>query len=353
MDKVLTVIIPTYNMENYLHKCLDSLIIAEELMSQLEVLVINDGSKDRSSDIAHSYQDKYPDIFRVIDKENGNYGSCVNRGLKEAKGKYIKILDADDSFDNTCFESYLLFLSKLDVDMVVNDFVFVNENDEITQVKRYSLGKIGKEFEFSKRIGRTFYRKNLHMHAVAYKTENLRSHHYIQTEGISYTDQEWTYTPLFFVRKIAYFNGLLYRYLLGRKGQTVSTEVFNKNVFQDETCVLRKLEDYIKQKAVSDGGGWFLEKWIKANVEKCYRRYLVSSQPSSYDRIIDLDKKFMSLDSSVKSMVESLCLPFTNYKYIKIWHKEKESLSGILFTVSKYQSRIITDWLRKLKLYNR
>ena len=70
MNKILTIIIPTYNMEKYLRRCLDSLIIDEEGMKQLEVLVINDGSKDSSSQIAHEYQDKYPDTFRVIDKEN-------------------------------------------------------------------------------------------------------------------------------------------------------------------------------------------------------------------------------------------------------------------------------------------
>lgn len=90
MNKILTIIIPTYNMEKYLRRCLDSLIIDEEGMKQLEVLVINDGSKDSSSQIAHEYQDKYPDTYRVIDKENGNYGSCINIGLKEAKGKYVK-----------------------------------------------------------------------------------------------------------------------------------------------------------------------------------------------------------------------------------------------------------------------
>ena len=84
-------------MEKYLNKCLDSLIV--ENMNLLEVLIINDGSKDNSSNIAHVYENKYPNTFRVIDKENGNYGSCINRGIKEAKGKYIKVLDADDSFN--------------------------------------------------------------------------------------------------------------------------------------------------------------------------------------------------------------------------------------------------------------
>ena len=98
MDKILTVIIPTYNMEELLPRCLDSFLIKDKkLMQQVEVLVVNDGSKDNSSSIAHRYEKLYPHTFRVIDKENGNYGSCVNRGLQEATGKYVKVLDADDS----------------------------------------------------------------------------------------------------------------------------------------------------------------------------------------------------------------------------------------------------------------
>ena len=96
MDKILTIIIPTYNMSEYLDTCLKSLIIESNL---LEFLIINDGSKDNSLDIAKKYEKKYPHIFRTIDKPNGNYGSCINRGLKEATGKYVKVLDADDKFN--------------------------------------------------------------------------------------------------------------------------------------------------------------------------------------------------------------------------------------------------------------
>ena len=95
--KLLTVIVPSYNMEKYLLKCLGSLIVAPELMERIEVIVVNDGSTDRTSEIAHSFEVKFPGVFRVIDKENGHYGSCVNAGLKMASGVFAKILDADDS----------------------------------------------------------------------------------------------------------------------------------------------------------------------------------------------------------------------------------------------------------------
>ena len=133
MEKILTIVIPTYNMESYLRKCLDSLIIDDkDLFERLEVLVINDGSKDASSAIAHEYQDKYPHVIRVIDKENGHYGSCVNQGLKEASGVYFRILDADDWFDTETFTNFISLLLTLDVDLVVTDFIFVNSLGKVT-----------------------------------------------------------------------------------------------------------------------------------------------------------------------------------------------------------------------------
>ena len=119
MSKILSVIVPTYNMERYLDKCLGSLIINNEMLFQrLEVLVIIDGATDQSSAIAHSYQARYPEVFIVVDKTNGNYGSCINMGLDLATGKYIKVLDADDSFDTKSLEGYLKFLQSVDEDMI-------------------------------------------------------------------------------------------------------------------------------------------------------------------------------------------------------------------------------------------
>ena len=140
MEKILTIVIPTYNMQDYLRRCLDSLIVPEEQMKQLEVLVINDGSKDNSSAIAHEYQDKYPDTFRVIDKENGNYGSCVNRGLKEATGKYIKILDVDNRYANEEFVDFLKILSEIDVDLVVNDYVRIYNSFRVAETLDMPVG---------------------------------------------------------------------------------------------------------------------------------------------------------------------------------------------------------------------
>ena len=204
-------------MENYLESCLNSLLT--DNMSLIEVLVINDGSKDSSYDIAHRYETKYPEVFVVIDKGNGNYGSCVNVGLKKAKGKYIKILDADDCFNTRVFEAYLNAIKECDTDMVISDYVKVYPEIETIVSCDIPENKIVNFRELCKNNNIW----NLWMHNVAYKRELLLGIDYKQTEGISYTDQEWIFRPFTEVRTAIYFKLPLYRYTLGREGQTMSS----------------------------------------------------------------------------------------------------------------------------------
>lgn len=242
MEKILSIIIPTYNMEKYLRHCLDSLLIDEGL-DDVEVLVINDGSKDSSLAIAQEYQSKYPNTFRVIDKENGNYGSCINRGLKEATGKYIKVLDADDSFNNDVFQEYLSLLKTIDIDLLLSDYVIVNEKREFVEKKKFDYIPVEKYIDFEKLCLNGLDLIQITMHAVTYRRENLIKMNYKQTEGISYTDNEWIFTPMLQVKTAYHFDKPLYQYLVGREGQTVDKKIEFKNFNQE----IKVTEDMVSQ----------------------------------------------------------------------------------------------------------
>ena len=95
--KTLTITIPAYNAENYISKCIESLL-AEDIRNQLEIIIINDGSVDSTGKIAKAYELKYPGIVQVVNKENGGHGSGVNTGISKATGKYFMVLDSDDWF---------------------------------------------------------------------------------------------------------------------------------------------------------------------------------------------------------------------------------------------------------------
>ena len=103
-EKILTVTIPSYNVEAYLEDCLES-FVNSEVMDDIEVLIVNDGSSDNTAKIAQRYVDKYENTFRLINKENGGHGSTINTGVREAKGKYFKVVDGDDWVDTRSFIS--------------------------------------------------------------------------------------------------------------------------------------------------------------------------------------------------------------------------------------------------------
>lgn len=249
MDKLLSIIIPTYNMEAFIGRCLSSLLIEDhKLLNKIEILVINDGSTDSSSSIANSYSfdenketDTFPEgVLRVIDKDNGNYGSCINIGLKEATGKYIKILDADDWFDTNAFTTFIKSIASLDTDVILSDYMTV-DNDGVFQKATHIKVPTNTIFGTEALPADT----NIEMYAITYSRQMLLDICYKQTEGISYTDSEWATIPMYYAKKIAYVPTFLYQYVYGREGQTVDFSVaFNKyhHFIKTFTHILKWLE---------------------------------------------------------------------------------------------------------------
>ena len=322
MDKVLTIVIPTYNMERYLGRCLSSLIVDDDLMQDLEVLVINDGSKDKSSEIAHEFEQKYPKTFHVIDKENGNYGSCINRGLTEARGKYIKVLDADDWFDTKNFIKFLTQLQMIDVDCIMSDMQEIDERGDCVLNATYSLPK--EEIFPIDDLLNIRYPEGMWMHCVTYSTENLRAINYHQTEGISYTDQEWIFLPMAICKTIYYFPKVVYYYLVGRNGQTVSLDVFRRNFWQEikGACVMA---DEIKMaKNISTTAYNYLRERLRIRCYYIYSHFFVDFRMKiCYREMLILEKKIYETEPQVYAALDNLYrIEPIKYHYVKHWREK-------------------------------
>lgn len=131
-NKVLTISVASYNTEKYIRKTMDSFIVPE-IMDKMEVLIINDGSSDNTLEIAREYENKYPDTFRAIDKQNGGYGSTINKAIEIARGRYIKTIDGDDWVDKEGLISLIRFLEHTTADVVITNFARVNDkNGKVT-----------------------------------------------------------------------------------------------------------------------------------------------------------------------------------------------------------------------------
>lgn len=214
-------------MEAYLERCLASLLVEDAALRLcLDVIIVNDGSKDRTSEIAHAFADSHNpegfEIFRVIDKENGNYGSCVNVGLVSARGRFVRVLDADDYFDTAAFERYLCFLVGIGEndtpDLILTDHDKVSATGEALASHPYPFAPI-RVFGIDELLPHL---ASIGMLGMTYRLGLLKSIDYSQTEGISYTDNEFVIIPMLFVKRIVYCPECVYHYFIGREGQTIS-----------------------------------------------------------------------------------------------------------------------------------
>ena len=232
--KLLTIAIPSYNSENYLSKCIESLLPGGE---DVEILVVNDGSKDNTSAIGHEYEAKYPGIVKVIDKENGGHGSAVNAGVEHATGLFFKVVDSDDWVKKS---AYLDILDKLrdfagsDVilDMLISNFVYEKEGAAKKKVMRYAHA-LPKDTVFTwNDVGHFFKGQYILMHSVIYRTKLLRECGMKLPDHTFYVDNIFVYEPLPYVKNMYYMDVNFYRYYIGREDQSVNEKVMIGRVDQ-------------------------------------------------------------------------------------------------------------------------
>lgn len=232
--KLLTIAIPSYNSENYLSKCIESLLPGGE---DVEILVVNDGSKDNTSAIGHEYEAKYPGIVKVIDKENGGHGSAVNAGVEHATGLFFKVVDSDDWVKKS---AYLEILEKLKdfagsdviLDMLISNFVYEKEGAAKKKVMRYAHA-LPKDTVFTwNDVGHFFKGQYILMHSVIYRTKLLRECGMKLPDHTFYVDNIFVYEPLPYVKNMYYMDVNFYRYYIGREDQSVNEKVMIGRVDQ-------------------------------------------------------------------------------------------------------------------------
>lgn len=229
----LTLVVPSYNSRDYLHRCLDSMLPFDD---DLEVIVVNDGSTDDTSAIAHRYAAAHPGSVRVIDKPNGGHGSAVNAGLDAATGRYFRVVDSDDWLDRGAFTALLEVLRGQDrLDVVVTNFVYEKEGRDRRHAMRYrSILPVGREFGWEE-VGRFRPDQGMLMHALTYRTAVLRHCGLRLPEHTFYVDNLYAFLPLPYVRRLRYLDVDLYRYHIGRSDQSVN-----------ETVMLRRLDQQLR-----------------------------------------------------------------------------------------------------------
>ena len=237
MQKILTITIPSYNVEAYIAATLDTMVTINNL-DLLEILVVNDGSKDNTVAVAQQYVDKYPSSVRIIDKENGGHGSAINAGIREATGKYFKVVDGDDWVDSAALQNLLDFLKDNDADLIINpcNQVFMDDNQRKKLLPETKYGEVISYEDVLKYMGEL-----QQMHMTTYRTAILKENNIKISEKMFYVDNEYKIYPSIYLRTATILKDVLYQYRLGREGQSVAPESLIKNRFMLEQVTLNCL----------------------------------------------------------------------------------------------------------------
>ncbi len=251
-DVVLTVVVPSYNVAPYLGKCLTSLLNHRNV-GKMEILVINDGSTDDTLRIAKLYEEKTNGIVKVIDKPNGGHGSTINRGIQEATGKYFKLVDGDDWVDSEALAQLIDYMVESDTDLILTggSYAYTNKG-KYEPIIEYDMMRCGKVYRFDDLLydGYGFKEYGPILVSGNYRLDVLKKADFRITEKKPYVDMEFNSFAIRCVETVVYYDLDIYRYLIGRAGQTVSPEFWKKKYKDHEYIIfsilstIEKIEDY-------------------------------------------------------------------------------------------------------------
>ena len=217
-----------------MEKAINSILVGGE---DVEIIVVNDGSKDGTQEIAERYQEKYPTIVKAVAKSNGGHGDAVNCGLEHATGKYFKVVDGDDWVDEEALLKVLdtikgFVKDESEVDMVIANYVYEKVGMTHKKVIRYDNVLPENQIFKWEDIGHFRLDQYILMHSVIYRTEMLKLCQLELPKHTFYVDNIYVYYPLPHVRTLYYMNVDLYRYFIGREDQSVNEKVMISRIDQ-------------------------------------------------------------------------------------------------------------------------
>ncbi|MCI8627081.1 MAG: glycosyltransferase family 2 protein [Lachnospiraceae bacterium] len=222
--KLLSVAIPCYNSADYMEHAVETLLTGGE---DMEIIIVDDGSKDETAVIADKLAARYPTMIKAIHQENGGHGQAVNTGLAAATGIYFKVVDSDDWVDTDALEKVLELLRSVveegkSLDMLICNYVYENVYLKKQRVMNYHTAMPRDCFFTWSDIKHFKASQYILMHSVFYRTKLLKKCGLQLPKHTFYVDNIFVYDPLPYVKTMYYLDVDFYRYFIGRADQSVN-----------------------------------------------------------------------------------------------------------------------------------
>jgi len=273
--KALTFLIPCYNVEQCVSHCIDSMLI-DNIINDIEILIINDGSKDETSRLLHSYESKFPDTIRVIDKENGGWGTAINLGIREAKGKYVKEVDADDWVSTENLPAYIAFLKAHDIDYIATDYTEYFKIDDHYEHHGYQQDIYNKPMSLNDFWENHPTAWDFPIHAITYRTQMLQECG-LKVGDRYYGDIEYNLYPLPYVQTICVLPLNVTVYFRGSDEQSTSTAGYAKHYRDYAAMAQRITEFYLSAPAILHPNlRKFIEETVRGTLVRTYHLMMSS-----------------------------------------------------------------------------
>ena len=299
MSKLLSVIIPSYNMEKYLDNCIESLV-KSKYIDELEILIVNDGSKDATHDIGARWEKEFPNSIQLIDKENGGHGSAINLGSGICKGKYFKILDADDWVDTSQLDLLVEKLAEVEVDCVICNYTRVYEATKTKELND-SVGdfETGKVIPFEEYIKS----KTLQLHMLSYKTQTYRDAGIKVREKCFFEDSQFCLYAYNVVKDVVCYPFDVYQYRLQREGQSMSAQGFLKHLDDHRNVVFDLCEFYKENDMDNEATKKALRDQIGGHIQL---HYTFIAKYASKEQLKETKKFNQQIKTSYKEIYDSM-----------------------------------------------
>ncbi len=256
--KLLTIAIPAYNVEIYLSHCLHSLIKVTS-QDKLEILIINDGSTDKTASIAKRFAEKYPDLITLINKENGGHGSAINTALSVASGKYFMVLDGDDQVNSDALDTFISTIEDVDVDLISTNYERIN----------IQTGAVDPVIQQNICYNRIYSFEELNVNHIyfalassCFRTELLIKNKIILQENTFYVDVEYILLPIPFIQSVIFYDLYVYRYYVGNSQQSIHIPTMVKRYSHHER-VLKRVICYFQNQQLTGNQKAYIKNIMK------------------------------------------------------------------------------------------
>lgn len=325
--KILTFVIPAYNSERFLNKCISSML-ALEILEKLEILVVNDGSTDKTAAVAQRHCDRYPDVVRLIPQENKGHGGALNAGCAAARGKYLKVIDADDWVETVNLPAFVEFLEQCESDVVLTHHHTHDIATGKIECWRSFPPKFGRKYTLDEVMEDWFsFERSLTFHGITYRTAFYQEKSHPLPEHVFYEDHGYATYPCCYAKSITPLDLFVYEYRIGDVNQSISNVNQLQNIDHIEVVIREMIREY---PTIQGSGG---KAYAVQKIHGLVLSYLTTALLAEPDRKAgrELAKRMMAFCAADAPAVFSLARKqYLVYRVLNRLHISKDTWNRLI-----------------------